>query len=109
MDIRRYLHNEKLIFNVSKVNQLKAFPKFNEITAVKSDNLAMMASIVIVSIGFCVSVAAFIVNQAPCLKGTDNSRFMVPLLVALGVYDFISDINLSLQIFRHEQTEFGYK
>ena len=36
----------------------------------------------------------------------DSAAFMVPLLVSLNIYDFMSDINLSITIFQNSRTQF---
>eukprot|EP01083_Nonionella_stella_P019334 53772_1 len=71
-----------------------------------TDSTALALSIVIVSIGAVISVAAFAFNKASSTKG-DGSSFMVPLLVSLNIYDFISDINLSISIFKNERIKYS--
>ena len=36
----------------------------------------------------------------------DNAAFLVPFLISLNIYDFISDINLSITIFSHTDLEY---
>ena len=72
-------------------------PKFDS-SEDTEDNTAIYASIGIVSAGACASLAAFAFNKMPNEK-VDNAAFFVPFLISLNMYDFISDINLSIQIF----------
>eukprot|EP01083_Nonionella_stella_P109777 320471_1 len=63
----------------------------------------MVLSIIISSIGGLVTLSAFAHNK---FSGEiDSASYSVPLLIALGICDFITDINLSVQMFKHKSTQ----
>ena len=94
--------NDKITFGVDMTDEeLNAaeISKFEEAkTEEGPDHTAIYLSVVIGIIGVIVSFAAFVHNKHQNKK-VDNAAYVVPLLVALNIYDFISDINLSIEIF----------
>ena len=105
--LRDLFNNTKLVFNVDISGTLSAFKKFPVTTSEPEseepdeDNTALYISIVVMVSASIVSAGAFSFNKMNYTK-VDNAAFYTPILVALGIYDFISDINLSIQIFYHQ-------
>ena len=67
-------------------------------TGVEStDNTALIWVIVIASGGFMAAGCAFIWDKLP-MTNSDDSSWITPLLVAIHLYDFLSDILLSITI-----------
>ena len=95
----KYLDNKNIYFNVINSDKLEAFSTNKD--KIIEENTALIISIIIVSIGTITSILAFIFNKIPTTK-IDNAKFWIPLLICLGIYDFISDINLTIQIFKHK-------
>eukprot|EP01083_Nonionella_stella_P191937 709977_1 len=96
---REYLNNSDITFTVAtSADALQEESKFD--TPKEEDKTAIYLSIVIVSAGSIVSLSAFIYNRAGSSK-VDNTAFVAPLLVSLGLYDFISDLNFAIQIFKN--------
>ena len=108
-DLKDYFNNSRLSFSVLNTS-LHAALKFPETTEEPkdaedaADTTALIVSAIIMSGAALTSMAAFVVNKK---KGTkvDNAAFYTPMLVALGIYDFISDINLCIQIFNNDKLE----
>ena len=103
--LRQYFNNSNIIFDVATSNEaLVAESKFATPVPEEQEDLTVLyLSIVIVSCGLLASAAAFIYNN---LKSTavDNAKYFTPFLITLAVYDFISDINLSLQIYGNDES-----
>eukprot|EP01083_Nonionella_stella_P064448 167937_1 len=92
---RDYFNNEHLLFTVVD-DELEAIPKFS--SSEPPDLTVVYLSVFIVSCGILCSFAAFVMNK----KGgkVDNSSFLVPFLISLGIYDFVSDINFTIQVWQ---------
>eukprot|EP01083_Nonionella_stella_P085068 235619_1 len=88
-DIRDYFSNDAITFKIDDVDALRALDAIPP----PIDWTVMILSVIVVSFGFIVSMAAFAVNKQPRSK-VDNSAFSAPLLVSLQIYDLLSDINL---------------
>eukprot|EP01083_Nonionella_stella_P298711 1013867_1 len=69
------------------------------------DTTAVYLSVVIVSLGAIVSFAAFVFKKSGKSK-MDSAKFLAPLLVSLAIYDFVSDVNFAIQIFKNDEIEF---
>lgn len=52
------------------------------------------------SIGVMVGIAIFVYNKLKSTK-VDIAKWAAPLFIALAIYDFISDVNLSIKIFQN--------
>eukprot|EP01084_Bolivina_argentea_P301772 520705_1 len=91
-------NNTDLYFEVRNPSELKSLEKFP--SKPPDDATVIILSTVIIGLGALCSLAAFIVNKKGGTK-VDNSAFYVPILVALNIYDFISDVNLSVQILQN--------
>eukprot|EP01084_Bolivina_argentea_P182145 314516_1 len=95
--LQEYFNNTNLFFNVSELNGLKPETRSSS-NDESTNNTAIIVSVVIVTIGAIVSSLAFIYNKMESSK-VDNAAFWMPILVALNMYDFLSDINLSINMF----------
>jgi len=69
--------------------------------------IALWVSGFILAVGFFTSFGSFIYNKKSGTK-VDNANFMAPMIVCLNIYDFVSDINLSIDIFLNELTIFSF-
>ena len=109
-ELQTYFNNSNLIFNISESDSvLFEEQKFTTSTPEETeDALVIILSIIIVCIGAMVSLSAFLFNKWPATKA-DNTKFITPLFIALAIYDLISDINLSTQMFQHEKVETSFK
>eukprot|EP01083_Nonionella_stella_P222284 793368_1 len=96
-ELRAYFNqSEVLRFEVvTDIDSLEAQSKYE--SDEPEDNTALILAILVVSIGFIGSIMAFIFNKLPTTK-IDNAVFPMPLLICLNLYDFLSDINLSVTI-----------
>ena len=102
-DLQEYFRNPALRFTVSTANEdLVEIPKFPAVLEDDKDWTAIYISILIVSVGIVISFAAFVFNKLDMTK-VDNAKYFMPALVALAVWDFVSDIILSIEISKNEK------
>eukprot|EP01083_Nonionella_stella_P099736 280460_1 len=69
------------------------------------DLTAMYLSMCIVSVGALQSFAALIFKKSK-RSNVDSTVWIAPFLVSLAMYDFISDVNLAIQMFKNDQIEY---
>ena len=99
--LRDLFNNQGIVFETPTDEELATAekPKFTE--EAEDDLFILYVSVIIAGVGVLTSLAAWAFNKLR-IKG-DNAKWFRPCLVALGVYDFISDINLSIQMWNHDQ------
>eukprot|EP01083_Nonionella_stella_P177550 624447_1 len=95
-DIRDYFDNDAITFNIDDVDALEALDAIPPPPA-KTDWTVIVLSIIVVTGGFIASIGAFVANKREN-SSVDNAAFLAPLLVALQIYDLISDVNLGFAI-----------
>eukprot|EP01083_Nonionella_stella_P317665 1157779_1 len=94
---RDYFNNQYLLFTVvNDDDELRAIPKF--LHSEPPDLTVVYLAVFIVSCGILCSLAAFAMNKTS--SKVDNSSFLVPFLISLGIYDFVSDINFTIQVWQ---------
>eukprot|EP01083_Nonionella_stella_P287562 978863_1 len=102
-----FLNNSNIEFSIATpLDTLQEELKFpTDEPADTEDVTAMYLSIAIVTMGAMLSLSALAFKKSGKSK-VDNTDWIAPLLISLGIYDFISDVNFAIQIFKNDQIKY---
>eukprot|EP01083_Nonionella_stella_P304165 1055756_1 len=100
-DVRSYFSNDQITFSINNADALTALDEIPPPPDPTQRNLVIV-SILVVFVGFIISMAALAVNKKKDSK-VDNAAFAAPILVSLQIYDLMSDLYLCIEILSKDE------